>query len=598
MGDTSEGECVTELEAMCKEDSSWHPCQVSLSSTKDSLIVDFGGQELEDMALNTDEALTRLRFRCAPLQGDDCTRIEGEHVLAINKSQSKSHFFDAKVEKVLRVRHSMRVYCRCTFMIKWLHQDLKGQMVTVPSSSIMKLTGKNINVHPTVSAFLKSVKQMGLYSASSVPVMLEVEDFAVELDLNKFLEKQIEDINVSANEFRKEITIDILEGVKADNKGDIRCKSVAAPKVSISNAQVSHDQDQSESIVQSSGELEVNIEDEGLQATCLSIREEHSEFRSRLSPLAARAALALLVSSTYKHIAIGGTELFNSRDSDNMSSNTLSSEATKAHKNENETSDARKTLSAVQKGFENQNSDSHVKDSAEEIKLRASTNTRRLTRSAVQEEKDKSTMPIKQGLEESKSAHITGSISYEGNVTIHERNVLKKKNDASKNKKAVSSPLHAESNIPMEESNEKPMPGDAGAIQDINVPMKTCAKDNKSTVPTNVRRLTRSTHSSEENLIVPENYGMENKSGGSRKKKVVSPSSDKDNTMPGEEINKNNMSGAVTRLGNIRQSEGKVSGSGGKTQGQKRKSTSCSRQELRFSPRLRFLPRTRSQNKS
>lgn len=342
----------------------------------------------------------------------------------------------------------------------------------------------------------------------------------------------------------------------ADNKGDIRCKSVAAPKVSISNAQVSHDQDQSESIAQSSGELEVNIEDEGLQAPCSSIREEHSEFRSRLSPLAARAALALLVSSTHKHIAIGGTELFNSHDSDNISSNTLSSEATKAHKNENETSDARKTLSAVQKGFENQNSDSHVKDSAEEIKLRASTNTRRLIRSAVQEEKDKSTMPIKQGLEESKSAHITRSISYEGNVTIHERNVLKKKNDASKNKKAVSSPLHAESNIPMEESNEKPMPGDAGAIQDINVPMKTCAKDNKSTVPTNMRRLTRSTHSSEENLIVPENYGMENKSGGSRKKKVVSPSSDKDNTMPGKEINKKNMSGAVTRLGNIRQSEG------------------------------------------
>ncbi|PQQ06835.1 uncharacterized protein Pyn_32962 [Prunus yedoensis var. nudiflora] len=536
MGDTSEAESVTELEAMCKEDSSWHPCQVSLSSTKDSLIIDFGGQELEDMVLNMDEALTLLRFRCAPLQGDDCTRIEGEHVLAVNKSQSKSHFFDAKVEKVFRVRHSTRVYCRCTFMIKWLHQDLKGQMVTVPSSSIMKLTGKNINVHPTVSAFLKSVKQIGLDSASSVPVMLEVEDFAVELDLNKFLEKQIEDINVSANEFRKEITIDILEGVKADNKGDIRCKSVAAPKVSISNAQVSHDQDQSESIAQSSGKLEVNIEDEGPQALAHPYRKSIQT-----------SALALLVSSTHKHIAIGGTELFNSPDSDNMSSNTLSSEATKAHKNENETSDARKTLSAVQKGFENQNSDSHVKDSAEEIKLRASTNTRRLTRSAVQEEKDKSSMSIKQELEESKSTHITGSISHEGNVTIHERNVLKKKNDALKNKKAVSSPLLAESNIPMEESNEKPMPGDAGAIQDINVPMKTCAKDNKSTVPTNMRRLTRSTHSSEENLIVPENYGMEKKSGGSRKKKVVSPSSDKDNTMPGKEINKKNMSGAVSQ---------------------------------------------------
>lgn len=70
------------------------------SSTEDSLIVDFGRQELEDMVLNKDEALTRLRFRSAPLQGDDCSRIEGEHVLSIHKSPFKSHLYDAKVEKV------------------------------------------------------------------------------------------------------------------------------------------------------------------------------------------------------------------------------------------------------------------------------------------------------------------------------------------------------------------------------------------------------------------------------------------------------------------------------------------------------------------
>ena len=70
------------------------------SSTEDSLIVDFGRQELEDMVLNKDEALMRLRFRSGPLQGDDCSHIEGEHVLAIHKSPFKSYLYDAKVEKV------------------------------------------------------------------------------------------------------------------------------------------------------------------------------------------------------------------------------------------------------------------------------------------------------------------------------------------------------------------------------------------------------------------------------------------------------------------------------------------------------------------
>lgn len=53
------------------------------------------------MVLNKDEALMRLRFRSAPLQGDDCSHIQGKHVLCIHKSPFKSHFYDAKVEKVL-----------------------------------------------------------------------------------------------------------------------------------------------------------------------------------------------------------------------------------------------------------------------------------------------------------------------------------------------------------------------------------------------------------------------------------------------------------------------------------------------------------------
>lgn len=99
-------------------------------------------------------------------------------------------------------------------MIEWLHQELKGQTVTLPSSSIMKLASKSIIVHPTVAAFLKSVKQMGPNSASPFPVMHE--EFGFELDLNKLLEKQIEEINISTNGFRKEITENILEGVKGN----------------------------------------------------------------------------------------------------------------------------------------------------------------------------------------------------------------------------------------------------------------------------------------------------------------------------------------------------------------------------------------------
>lgn len=578
----SQTESGSELEAMCKEDSSWYPCQVSLSSTEDSLIVDFGRQELEDMVLSKDEALMRLRFRSTPLQGDDCSHIQGEHVLGIHKSPFKSHFYDAKVEKVIRVRHSTRVYCRCTFMIKWLHQDLKGQMITVPSSSIMKLASKSINVHPTVAALLKSVEQMGIFTASPFPIMHE--DVDVELDLNKLLEKQIEEINFSANGFGKEITVDILEGFKADNNGHV----VTASKVGFSKAQVSHDQHQLKCITKSSCELEVNNEDEDPQAPFSSKQEEHSEYRSRISPLAARAALASLVSVSHKHIAISGTELFKSIDSDNMSIKEPFSDTTKSHKNGNVNSASRTTRSTVRKGSEIQNSD--LRDSAEAIKLRV-TNTGRLTRSAVQEEKDKSSVAIKQGLEESKSAHITGSYSSEGNATVHESKVLRKKNDVSK--KAFSSALHSENNIPMENLTS----GDLGAVQDAYVQTKTCAKDTKSSVSTNTRRLTRSTVSSKENLIVPESNVVEKENGESKKKKAVSSSSQNDST-PGEESNRKHMSGAVRILRNSLQTEGKMSGSGGNSQDRKRKSTSSSRQEQRFSPRLRFLPRTRSQNKS
>ncbi|XP_050379465.1 uncharacterized protein LOC126796781 [Argentina anserina] len=537
MDSISEAESATELEALCKQDSSWYPCQVSLSSTEDSLIVDFGRQELEEMVLNKDEVLTRLRFRSAPLQGDDCSHIEGDHVLAIHKSPFKSHLYDAKVEKVTRVRHSTRVYCRCTFTIKWLHPDFEGEMVTIPSSSIMKLASKSITSHPTISALLKSVEQMGLCTIPPLPILHGDIDVEFEFDFNKLLGKQIEEINISANGVANEITVDILQGLKANHNGNL-----TGSKIGTSKLQVSHGQDHLKSVTNMSGNLDGNKEDEDPQPPFSSIHEEHSEHRSHISPLAARAALASLVSLANKHIAISGTELFKSSDC-NDTSTKVSSDTTKPVVNGNgkSGSGARTTRSTAQKGFGPQKS--NLRDSAEAIKLRALTNKGSLTRSAFKEEKDISSMAFKQGSEESKSAQTTGSYSSEGNDTVHESKILRKKNDLSK--KAVSSPLYSESNSHKENLTS----GDLGAIQDFQ--MNTFAKDIKSSVSINLGRLTRSRISCKENLVVPESHAVEKENRESKKKKSVKSSQD-DSTLV-EESNSKHASGTVR---NIRQTEG------------------------------------------
>ena len=98
------------------------------------------------------------------------------------------------------------------FTFKWLHQDLEGETFTVPSSSIMKLATNCINVHPVVAVFLKLVKQIHSSCASLFPTVLEETDG--ELDINKLLEKQIEDIRNSANAPKEGMSEDILLGVK------------------------------------------------------------------------------------------------------------------------------------------------------------------------------------------------------------------------------------------------------------------------------------------------------------------------------------------------------------------------------------------------
>ncbi|EOY07558.1 Uncharacterized protein TCM_021962 isoform 3 [Theobroma cacao] len=277
-----------ELEAKRKEDSSWHPCRVYLSSSGDSLIVNFGRQELDDMLLQKEEVLMHLRFRSMPLQVDDCFHIEeGERVLADRKSQFKILFHDAVVVKVDRVRHSKRG-CRCTFMIKWLDQDLEGQTFTLPSSSIMKLATKSISAHPIINKLLKPEKHRGLSYSSPLLTILEGTDS--EIDLNKLLQKQIEQISNLADASKKDIPEDIPWRNKGVNKGQSPHKPTAESNACVPAVADHHNH--LKRTTRSTRKLQINIEAENQSGHTISMKEAFIQSRSHLSPLASRAALA------------------------------------------------------------------------------------------------------------------------------------------------------------------------------------------------------------------------------------------------------------------------------------------------------------------
>ncbi|KAK3031714.1 hypothetical protein RJ639_035300 [Escallonia herrerae] len=270
---------AVELEAMRKHDSSWHPCRVSLSPSGIGLIVDYGTNDMEDIIVNRKEAVRHIRIRSLPLQSDDCSRIEqGEHVLATQKSESKSLFFDAEVEKVLKVRPSKRVHCRCTFMVKWLHQDTT-EILTIPSSSIMKQVTKSIDIHPTVSAFFDTLTTLS-FSISPLPTL--AKDMECEIDLRELLEKQIEEITNSADASKKTSAEDILLGFE-----DIKVLS---------------DQNRSKRCTHSGNRMQKEMGFTDLPPITPSLGEELPDSKSPLNPLADRAALASLMSKLTHNI--------------------------------------------------------------------------------------------------------------------------------------------------------------------------------------------------------------------------------------------------------------------------------------------------------
>ncbi|XP_021683732.2 uncharacterized protein LOC110667242 isoform X2 [Hevea brasiliensis] len=615
-----------ELESKRKEDSSWHPCKVSLSSVGDGLFVDFG-QDSGVEFLDKEEVLTQLRFRSVPLKGDDCSSIkESEHVLAANNSGLGSLFYDAKVEKVLRVRH-YRGPCRCKFTIKWLHQDFEDG-ITVPSSSIMKLAMKSITVYPTVAVLLESEKHVKSSGAS--PFL--IEDINYDVDLSNLLEKQIKDISKSADALEKEITKETrlrIEHYSAGNsiykKGS--CKLVAAAKISIPCVKVPCDQSPVRRITRRSSNLQVAAEVEDPPVITSSV-EELSENRSHLSPLAACAALASRVQITTTGVAIDGTSLFNNNMvnmKDKASSDILATpfpvvsesvEMVKSLISTQRSTSPKSQLAGLSSGMLNQewknedktsefsnssaedrnlevifsstrtgtrrrsklnqpassairndsgiaNDNIQIKNCADDLKLETSTGGKRLTRSALRREKESLAT---ESLE--KSSHITAENYSEANLAVNESNGCE--------------------------------------ISNNNIQMKTSADDLKLRASTNRKRFTRSsvqqetleakcrsTHGTESNYSEGKGDISKKDSCTVKRKKTVSSSLDAESDILGGRKSKEQASTAV-------QTNEQTAGGGlGNVDilGQKKKFISSDKQSQQDSVH-NFLPRTRSQAKS
>nr|XP_010937660.1 uncharacterized protein LOC105056962 [Elaeis guineensis] len=267
-----------ELEAMRKEDGSWHPCRVSLSSNDATsfIVVQFESCNQEDIISDREDALARLRFRSTPLEYGECSHIkEGECVLVMRKGQTTSLFFDAVIEKTYRVKHSNRVHCRCTFEVRWLNPKLNGETVTVPSKSVMKLSDKDIDSHPAFAAFLTTLTRR---NGVEFPSFLDLlEETTRETNLHGLLEKQIEEISKSADrlECPREV---LLEAKRANLNGRKWNKMVVTSRTILFNG---HDDFRRSTRSQSKQQLDIE----------LNKRSEDVP----LSPLAARAALASLV---------------------------------------------------------------------------------------------------------------------------------------------------------------------------------------------------------------------------------------------------------------------------------------------------------------
>ncbi|KAL4188902.1 hypothetical protein AMTRI_Chr08g204340 [Amborella trichopoda] len=288
-----------EFEAKSKEDNSWHPCRVSFRSGSISgayLTLEFKSFHPTDSILSEKEALARLRLLSVPLQNGNCLHIdEGMHIVALHKGQSKNLFFDAKVEKVWRVKHSPRIFCRCIFYIRWLNCNLNKETVKVPSNAIRKLQEKSIQTHPSIIAFFKSMDPSNISGITSSGTLLE--DMKPENNLYYMLDKQIEEISKLFDEPMKAYLGEISSGFGIG----LTKSSKERRALSHSNVIVMHDYgpDYRKSITRSTRNRKETILDLlSDQATPLM---NYQKRRTCLNPLASQAALASLMSEFQKN---------------------------------------------------------------------------------------------------------------------------------------------------------------------------------------------------------------------------------------------------------------------------------------------------------
>ncbi|KAF5812291.1 hypothetical protein HanXRQr2_Chr04g0190951 [Helianthus annuus] len=111
-------------------------------------------------------------------------------------------------------------------MIKWLQQDLNGESLKVPSSSVMRLSNKSITDHPTVAAFIDVVELNNSSFSCLSPLLNIVSDF--DMDLHVMLEKHIEGIKNSVHDSKKRIRDEIF-GLDVDIDEQVKETDISMP---------------------------------------------------------------------------------------------------------------------------------------------------------------------------------------------------------------------------------------------------------------------------------------------------------------------------------------------------------------------------------
>ncbi|KAG8376880.1 hypothetical protein BUALT_Bualt09G0110100 [Buddleja alternifolia] len=638
---------VVELEAMRKGSFSWHPCQVSLCSRGLGLIVQYGDNNVDEMIGDKEGVLARIRVRSTPLQGDDCSFIQqGDHVLATQNTSVKDGFCDARVEEVMRVRHSKRTHCRCSFTIKWLHQALEGEPSTVPASAIMKLATKSIILHPTISTFFSMLESSN--DLDTLPSSTIADSMNWEMDINVLLEKQIEEISNSTDVSQTKISKNFVFGFEVDVMGQGRDSATDASLKDLCIRVPSLDKSKGSTHSENKEAMETTLGNPPA-----SVQEGFNGSRSPLNPLAARAALASLrsnfpqsvelsvqsnvkkgaddfpleVSATIGDISpkvesIVKTLFPTSSDPQiveffNVPSRSQKNGMEKKNKNSVKTitqpSETRRTRAQIQRN--NGVSESTQATNTKEIKLQLPSNTRRMTRSSTNgaekiEVKDSNGTP--EGIMPSKSVQLDTAA----------KNTIAPQNCVSKNKKAVTSPIYSETSICSAE-NGKSLLGRGGMIAEVDPQKMTFAEDTKNR--NHPKRQTRSTARAEtdknnvqstskfsksniseqdvdlfEGSVTPES----NKLG--HEIPIISPVATKTSEHVTEEGEKERRTSSHVKATPITPAETVALNAGtvdfctqnvvGSSKGIKRKLATA--RITRFSPRLRYHTRTRSEKKA